>query len=224
MNRDADRTRLIGDGARDRLSNPPRRVGAELIALVVVELLDRFDEAEIALLYEIEEQHAPADIALGNTHDEAQVRLCQFLLRFFVSRFHAFGEGNFLIRRKEGHATNLLQIHAHGIIDADALRDTEIDIHFFLRLILVYLRLCTVRIIHNLDALVAERLVKVVDFIRREFLLLQCRHQLAISQHAAVAPPFCEKARHDGRALRRLLVHVESRLVRFLSHGIAPPF
>ena len=224
MHGDADRTRLIGDGARDRLPNPPRRIGTELVALVVVELLDRLDEAEIAFLYEIEEQHAPADIALGNAHDETKIRLCQFLLRFLIARFHALGKGDFLICGKERHAADLLQIHAHGIVDADSLGNAEIDIHLFLSLVLVHLRLCTVRIIHNFDALVAERLVKVVDFIRREFLLLQCCHQLAVGQHAAVAPPFCEKARHDGRALRRLLVHVESRLVRFLSHGIAPPF
>src|SRR3546814_6516240 len=32
MDRDADRARLIGDRARDRLPDPPCRIGAELVA------------------------------------------------------------------------------------------------------------------------------------------------------------------------------------------------
>ncbi len=38
---DADGARLVGDGTRNRLPDPPRRVCAEFIALAVVELLDR---------------------------------------------------------------------------------------------------------------------------------------------------------------------------------------
>ena len=40
---DADRARLIGDGAGDGLPYPPGGVGGELVALPVVELLDRAD-------------------------------------------------------------------------------------------------------------------------------------------------------------------------------------
>ena len=224
MDGNADRARLIGNGARDRLADPPCRIGAELVALVVVELLDRLDEAEVAFLYEIEEQHSPADIALGDAHDEAQIRLRQLLLRFLVTRFHALGKGDFLVSGKERNAADFLEIHAHGIVDADSLGNAEVDVRIFLALFLIYIRPCAVRVVHDLDALVAERLVKVVDFIRRELLFLQRRHQLAIGQHAAVSSPFGEKARHDGRALGRLLVHVENRLIHFLRHGIAPPF
>ena len=49
VHRDPDRARLVGDRARDRLADPPRRVGRELVALAVVELLDRADQAERAL-------------------------------------------------------------------------------------------------------------------------------------------------------------------------------
>ena len=189
MDGNADRARLIGNGARDRLADPPCRIGAELVALVVVELLDRLDEAEVAFLYEIEEQHSPADIALGDAHDEAQIRLRQLLLRFLVTRFHALGKGDFLVSGKERNAADFLEIHAHGIVDADSLGNAEVDVRIFLALFLIYIRLCAVRVVHDLDALVAERLVKVVDFIRRELLFLQRRHQLAIGQHAAVSSP-----------------------------------
>ena len=48
--------------------------------LRVVELLDRADQAEVAFLDQVEEQHAAADVALGDAHDEAQVRLDQLAL------------------------------------------------------------------------------------------------------------------------------------------------
>ena len=55
VHRDADRPRLVGDRAGDRLPNPPRGVGGKLVAATVLELLDRLHQADIALLDEIEE-------------------------------------------------------------------------------------------------------------------------------------------------------------------------
>src|SRR6266508_737463 len=75
VDRDADGARLVGDGARDRLPDPPRRVGRELVALAVVELLDRADEADVPLLDEVEEAHAAADVLLRDGHDEAEIGL-----------------------------------------------------------------------------------------------------------------------------------------------------
>src|SRR5262245_51111902 len=75
VHRDADGARLVGDRARDGLTDPPRRVRRELEALRVVELLDRTDETEVAFLNEIEERHAPADVTLRDRDDEPQVRL-----------------------------------------------------------------------------------------------------------------------------------------------------
>src|SRR3954467_12551813 len=46
VHRDADRARLVRDRPGDRLSDPPGRIGGELVALAVVELLDRADEPE----------------------------------------------------------------------------------------------------------------------------------------------------------------------------------
>ena len=77
---DAHRPRLVGDGAGDGLADPPGGVGGELEALGVVELLDRPHQAEVALLDEVEELHAAADVALGDRHDQAKVGLDQFRL------------------------------------------------------------------------------------------------------------------------------------------------
>ena len=79
MHRDTDRARLIGDRPRDRLTNPPRCIGREFEALRVVKALDGTHQAEVALLDEIKERHAPTGIALGNRHHEAKVRLGQLL-------------------------------------------------------------------------------------------------------------------------------------------------
>src|SRR5256886_17154972 len=77
MDRDADRPRLVCDGACDRLPDPPRRVCRELVALAIVELLDRADETDVPLLDQVEEAHAAADVLLRNGHDETKVRLGQ---------------------------------------------------------------------------------------------------------------------------------------------------
>ena len=46
----------------------------------MVELVDRPHQAEVALLDQVEQLHAPADVALGDAHDEAQVGLDQLAL------------------------------------------------------------------------------------------------------------------------------------------------
>src|SRR5438477_10202708 len=75
VDRDADRPRLVRDRAGDRLADPPRRIRRELVALAVVELLDRTDEADVPLLDEVQEAHAAADVFLRDRHDEPKVRL-----------------------------------------------------------------------------------------------------------------------------------------------------
>src|SRR5207244_13248613 len=77
---DPDRAGLVGDGSRDGLADPPRGVRAELVALGVVELLDRADEPEISFLDEVQEQHPATHVPLGDRHDEPEVRLDQLLL------------------------------------------------------------------------------------------------------------------------------------------------
>src|SRR6266446_6931337 len=103
----ADRPRLVGDGTRDGLTDPPRRVRRELVALVVVELLDRADQAHVAFLDQIEERHAAPDVLLGDRHDQPEVRLGQPLLRL-VSALVPLGQP------VAGDAVRLERFRAHA--------------------------------------------------------------------------------------------------------------
>ena len=75
MHGDADGARLIGDRARDGLPDPPRGVGRELEPFGVVELLDGPDEAEVALLDQVEEQQPASEVALRDGHHQPEVGL-----------------------------------------------------------------------------------------------------------------------------------------------------
>src|SRR6059036_68068 len=78
---DADRAGLVGDGARDRLPDPPGRVGRKLITTPIFELIDRLHEADVAFLDEVEELQPAVRVLLGDGDDEPQVRLHHLLLR-----------------------------------------------------------------------------------------------------------------------------------------------
>jgi hypothetical protein len=80
VHRDADGAGLVGHRAGDGLPDPPGGVGGELVAPGVVELLDRADQADVALLDQVEERHAPAGVALGDRHHQPQVGLHQVVL------------------------------------------------------------------------------------------------------------------------------------------------
>ena len=118
VHRDPDRPRLVRDRARDRLADPPCRVGGELESLVVVKLLDCLDQAQVSFLDQVEEQHAAADVALRDRDDETQVRLRELALRGVAARHHvrevlliAAGERvDVFIRKFEGRDLFLLFI------------------------------------------------------------------------------------------------------------------
>jgi hypothetical protein len=86
---DADGAGLVGDGAGDGLANPPGGVGAELVAALVLELVDGLHEADVAFLDEVEEGHAAVGVFLADADDEAQVGLDELHLGlvdlFFLS-------------------------------------------------------------------------------------------------------------------------------------------
>ena len=80
VHRNTDGARLVGDGAGDGLTDPPRRVGRELVATAVLELVHRFHQADVAFLNEVEELQAAVGVLLRDRNHEAQVGLDEFAL------------------------------------------------------------------------------------------------------------------------------------------------
>ena len=74
----------VRDAALDRLADPPRRVGRELEALAPVELVDGVDEAEVALLHDVEQRQTRALVLLRDRDDEPQVRVHELAVRLLA--------------------------------------------------------------------------------------------------------------------------------------------
>ena len=103
----ADRARLVGERTRDRLADPPGRVGRELVAPPPVELLDGADQAERSFLDQVEERQALVSVVLRDRDDEAQVRLDHVGLRAHVAALDALGELDLLRLRSAARAGRL---------------------------------------------------------------------------------------------------------------------
>ncbi len=73
MHRDADHARLVGDGPLDRLLDPPVRVGRELVAALVLELLHGLHQADVPLLDQIHEGDPVVQVLLGDVDHQTQV-------------------------------------------------------------------------------------------------------------------------------------------------------
>ena len=115
----ADGAARVGDAALDRLTDPPGGVGGELEALAPVELLDGVDEAEVALLHEVEERHARRLVALGDRHDQAEVRLHELTLGVLaladqLLEVSLLGAGEALVDGLEGLARGLAGLDVLG--------------------------------------------------------------------------------------------------------------
>src|SRR5438552_4700016 len=105
VHRDANRTRLVGDGPGNRLPDPPRRVGRELVAAPVLEFVDGLHETDVAFLDQVQELKATIRVFLGDRDDEPQVRLDHLLL----------GEGRLVLALLHDRH-HLLQLVGLGVV------------------------------------------------------------------------------------------------------------
>jgi hypothetical protein len=119
VDRDADRARVIGDRARDRLADPPGRVRRELVASLVLVLVDGAHEARVAFLDDVEEGEPAVAVLLGDRHHEAEVAAREIALRLLVLAEHALDVAHAaleLVHRLEhevAEAVELLLHHVH---------------------------------------------------------------------------------------------------------------
>ncbi len=110
-----DRPSLVGERARDRLADPPGRVGRELVAERVVELLDRPDQAEVALLDQVEQRDAGLGVVARDRHHQAQVRLDQLLLGRLVALVLQARELAFLGGRQQRPVADLADVELERV-------------------------------------------------------------------------------------------------------------
>src|SRR5215207_6168841 len=115
VDRDADRARLVGQRASDRLADPPGRVGRELEALAVVELLRGTHQAERALLDQVEERKPLVAVVLGDRDDQAQVGLDHLLLRVEVTALDPAREVDLLLGGEQPDLADVLQEQLKGV-------------------------------------------------------------------------------------------------------------
>ena len=110
-----DRPRLVGERAGDRLADPPRRVGRELEALAVVELLGGADEADRPLLDQIEERQSLVAVALRDRDDEAEIRLHHLLLGAVVAALDPLRELDLLRGGEQVDPADVLEEELEGV-------------------------------------------------------------------------------------------------------------
>jgi hypothetical protein len=100
---------LVLHAALDRLADPVRRVGGELEAAAPVELLGGADQAEDALLDEVEQRHAVGRVALGDRDHEREVRGDHALLGRLVAVLDALGQLDLLVGGQQRVLAHLAQ-------------------------------------------------------------------------------------------------------------------
>ena len=145
----------------------------ELVALAVVELLDRADEAEVALLDEVEEQHAAAHVALGDGDHEAQVGLDELALGLHVAALDALGQRDLFLGGEQRHLADLLEVHAHRVVGRRLDREVELGDDLFFGAWPRRRRRQRLVALDDVDAEVVEEQEDVVDLVGREIDVLQ---------------------------------------------------
>ncbi len=134
----ADRAALVGERTGDCLANPPGRVGRKLEAKAVVELLDGADQAEVALLDQVEQRNAGIREVAGDRHDQPQVRLDQTSFGRLVAHVLAARELSLLAWSQQPAVADLADVQLQRIGGLQALVvgqrcDLELIFLFFFR-------------------------------------------------------------------------------------------
>jgi hypothetical protein len=96
--------------------NPPGRVGRKLGFAAPVVLVDGLDEAQGALLDQVEQVDAAAAVRLRDRDDEPEVGLDQPLARAAVAGLDALGELNFLRPGEERVAADLREVRIERVL------------------------------------------------------------------------------------------------------------
>src|ERR671914_319804 len=109
VDRDPDGAPLVREATLDRLPDPEGGVGRELVSPAPVELLGRPDQAQDALLDQVEQCELVALVLLGERDDEAQVRVDHALLGLEVAALDSLRQLDLLLGREQRVAAHVAQ-------------------------------------------------------------------------------------------------------------------
>src|SRR3970282_1990168 len=101
MHGQAYRPCLVHDRPLNGLLYPPRRVRAKLKTFLILKLLDRSDETEIAFFDNVGKLQAAVDILLPDSDDKPQVRLDHPGAGILISLGDLFCERLFLLKSEK---------------------------------------------------------------------------------------------------------------------------
>src|SRR3712207_5519361 len=110
MCRDPDCSALIRHGPADRLPDPPDSISGEAVAKLRIELFNRPEQAQVALLDEVLEGETHPPVILGHRDHQSEVALYQLFARPLVSGASASGEGDLLLVGQELAPPDLRQV------------------------------------------------------------------------------------------------------------------
>uniref|UniRef100_A0A6J5ZZA6 Unannotated protein n=1 Tax=freshwater metagenome TaxID=449393 RepID=A0A6J5ZZA6_9ZZZZ len=121
----SDRSPLVGNRAGHGLTDPPGRVGRELVTATVIELLNSANQPKRALLNQVKEGQAAAEIALGDRNNEPQIRFDHVLFGVHVAALDALCKRHLLHCAQQRHAADRSQVEAQRI---EARLDCQVDL------------------------------------------------------------------------------------------------
>ena len=139
----------------------------------MVKLLDRLNQAQIALLNQVEELHPAADIPFCNTDHQTQVGFRKAFAGFDIPFCHPDREVDLLIGREQWHPTDLLQIDLDRVIDIDAFggeRHVQIGVLADVFEVLFHRR---DHILHDLDVVLLEHIIELIHLLNIVVQLLE---------------------------------------------------
>ncbi len=116
VNRNTNGPRLVSNRARNRLTDPPGRIGRELVPTAIFKLINRFHQADIAFLNKIKELQATVGVFLRNGNHEAKVCLNHLLLgdaRFALTLLYRVHNAAIFSNVETGFLSKLLDLVAN---------------------------------------------------------------------------------------------------------------
>ena len=168
MHRNSNSSGLVCNGSCNCLTNPPSCIGGELKALGIIELFNRFNQAQVSFLNQIQELHSSAQVTLCNADNQTQVGFGQFFLCCLIAVFNANCQVDFILRRKQRYTTDLFQINLNRVVNGNALcAENVLDIFVILFINDVQiLYLQVVKVFDNLDALGFQIVINFFNLFR----------------------------------------------------------